>query len=232
MMAILAMLAFLIFQSPAGASTADYEKTLVKGDSFYTAEEITKAKYETDLFFVLFPETGWTEDLVRSHLSGFAKVYLQCGVKISNVVIFVPSQLRLPAKLSKYKMDDPTSILKLAEKTADLPHPLIHLVGDFSDSGATPFSRATFVDMTSPIPSALENTLWFSMFVNSAEYIEERKNSPSSVLAHELTHIFTRDGDHNNDVIPNLMTIYWRRTDLLTPQLCQEILKSKFIKAL
>jgi hypothetical protein len=229
-MPIFAILAFLIFQRPASASVTDYEKIQIRGDSFYTAEEMTKAKYETDLSFVLFRETGWTEELVRSHLSGFAEVYLQCGVRVSNIAIFVPSRLKLPPKLSKYKMDDPSSILQLAEKTTELPRPLIYLVGDFSDSEASPFSRVTFTDMTSPIPAALESTLWFPMYVNSAEYIEERKNSPYSVLAHELTHIFTLDGDHNNDPIPNLMTIYRRRTNLLTPQFCQQILKSKFIK--
>ena len=229
-MSILALLAFVTFQRPAVA--ADYERLQIRPDSFYTADELKGARYESDLFFVLFQESGWTTDLVRSHLSGFARVYLQCGVKLSHVVIFRSTQLTLPLKLSKYKMDDPTSILQLAQKTTDLPRPLIYLVGDFSDSEASPFSRATFSGMTSPIPSALENTVWFPMFVNSAEYIEERKNSPYSVLAHELTHIFTLDGDHNNDPVANLMTIYRRRTNLLTPELCGQIQKSKFTKPL
>ncbi|MGZ3693058.1 MAG: hypothetical protein ACXWQO_02405 [Bdellovibrionota bacterium] len=213
------------------ALAADFDRTELSSDSFYTKAEIQGAKYETQLSFLLFPKTGWTEQLVLDHMKGLAKVYLQCGLKISKTSIYVPTQLQLPAVLSKYEKSGPTSLLDLAEKTTELPRPLVFLIGDLSDSEASPFSRANFID-SKPVPSALESSLWFPMYVNSPEYIDERKKSPYSSLAHELTHILTLDGDHNNDPIPNLLTIYMRRTNLLTPEICKEIVTSNFVKTI
>ncbi|MGZ3723937.1 MAG: hypothetical protein ACXVA9_13430 [Bdellovibrionales bacterium] len=220
----------LILLFPTLAFAGDFQKSELSGDSFYTGNEAQSAQFQTSLSFLLFPESGWTEDLVREHVKGLAQTYLQCGLKISTVSIYMPSQLKLPVELSKFQKEGPTSLAQLAAATIELPHPLVFLIAGLSDAEGSPFSRAKFTEMTTPIASALENTLWFPMYVNSPEYINERSHSPYSSLAHELTHILTLDGDHNNDPVPNLMTIYMRRTNLLTPELCTEILSSQFVR--
>jgi hypothetical protein len=218
-----------VLMCPMISFAIEFNRTDISAASFYTPEEMQTAKYETSLSFLLFPESGWTQELILEHAMGLATVYLQCGLRISNISIFVSSELKLPPQLSKYEKSGPNSLLELSSLTTQLPRPLVFLIGGLSDTEASPFSRATFAGMNTPIPASLESTLWLPMYVNAPEYIEERKASPYSSLAHELTHLLTLDGEHNNDPIPNLMTIYHRRTNLLTSELCEEIVASPFV---
>lgn len=228
-------LAVFVLLGSLGIGTAraavPFESSEVAGVALYPEGRAPETRYQLDLEFLLFPETGWTRELVLQHSAELARVYLQCSVAVSRVRIWMSPGLVLPSTLSKWEKEGPTSLVALAEKTIALPRPLTLLVGSFSDAEASPFSRATFEGMSEPIPAALEATLWFPFYVNSPEYLDERRSSPYCSLAHELTHILTLDGEHNNDPVPNLMTIYRRRTNLLTPELCAEIVKSPFVRS-
>src|SRR6266404_1587227 len=131
-------LAIAIFW-PATALASSFNRSEIPSDSLYTADEIRNSKYQTEMSFLLFSETGWTADLVLGHVKGLAKVYLQCGVRIARISLFESAQLKLPAGLSKYDKGGPNSLLNLAEQTLEIPRPLVFLIGNFTDSEATPF---------------------------------------------------------------------------------------------
>lgn len=185
--------------------------------------------YVTALNFILFDDSGWTPEQVQEQANSTQAVFSQCQLGINNVRVFRMHAPNGSGDLSKFDFDGKRNIARLAELATDLPHPLVFLIKGMAPSDAQdrPFSRAKFIDGQEQYPQALLDTVWFPDNVNSEAYKAE---APYVVLAHELTHVLTLDGDHNNDDPPNLMTVAPRRTNTLTADLCKKIVSSRFVQ--
>lgn len=186
---------------------------------------------EMDLSFAHFPESKWTLEQIRAHTSGVEKVFDQCQIRLGKVQIFPIQNPRLPQRLAARNENHPLSVEKFAAQLGWLPKPAVFLIeGLLEVDPPTPFARDQFREMNDRfIPEEVLGTIWFPSHVNTAEYAKEREKSPYSVLAHEIAHLLTLDGQHNNDRVPNLLTIWKRRTNHLTPEQCTEMRGSPYL---
>ena len=210
------------------ASVAKADTIKVLQPSLYQRPSHAAAHFEVPMNLARFQGTTWTLDQIVSHVKGLAEVYEQCSIRFSEVKIYDMS-MPLPNDLASR---DIRGIQKLAEQTGGLQRPLTYLIETLTDTDKpTPFAKAQFVEMNSGVvPSALLNTIWFPSYVNSDAYLNERLASPYNVLAHEFGHILLLDGQHNGDDPGNLLSIWRRRNNTITPQQCAEMVKSKLLQ--
>jgi hypothetical protein len=184
--------------------------------------------YAVDLNVVRFADSQWTPVQIEEQIQTARAVFAQCDLDLGDVRVY-SVQSKIPsANLKKFKFDQPDSIAKLAEEVKALPRPLVFFIQsiDSTDGESTPFSRAAFEN--AKYPEALLDTVWMPWLVSTEAFRKEE--AAYSVFPHELTHVLTRDGDHNNDAVPNLMTVSMRRNNFLTPEQCRSIVQSPLVR--
>jgi hypothetical protein len=195
---------------------------------------------KVDLHLVMLKESGWSQDQIKQHVKDAAKVFSQCGLRLGKVDLrVVPG----PNGLTDFEIGvvstAPNSLRALAQKFQQLPRPLAFFVHDFyypdfkADGSGTPFSLADFPDSPdTPRPPEVQNTVWMPVSVNAPDYYESHCKSTSyAVFAHELTHLLTGEGMHNNDDDPNILSlcILGKRNNVITPKQCSEIQSSSLL---
>jgi hypothetical protein len=183
--------------------------------------------YQLDIHVVDLETSGWNKDLFEPEFQSLREVYSQCGIDVRLVDYQKANGF---TGLKKYDFKSEDSIAALAKATANVPRPAVYLIQDLIDGNQTPFSRAHFEGIQDEYPEALLDTVWYPVFVSSSEYKKSREASPYSALAHELFHIITRWGEHNNDEEPNLMTIYRRRNNRIPLAMCARAVTHPAIK--
>ncbi len=202
----------------------------------YQAPRTDKLPYEMELNFVKLPNARWTRAEIVAYMKGLAEVYVQCGVGFSTVKIYTVESPVFRPEVEKYQQDSEFAIGAMSDQTSDIPRPAVYLIDQLTDSGEPtgqePFAKAwynDFVDHVTRTHLSLVNTIWFPYFVNSTEYTSVRNYNG---LAHELTHILTLDGLHNDDPVANLMILYIRkrRNNYILPRVCSEIQASTLVK--
>jgi len=188
------------------------------------------AAHETELHFVKFSDGAWNDEQISAHLEETKTVYAQCGLEFTKVTV-EESSLN-SSNLIRWEPYAEKGYLNFGIKAADgRTHPLILLIDGFADAEGTPFALAPFIpSIGEPTPPVLMNSVFFPAFVNSDAYKKEREKSPYSSLAHELLHIFTLDGQHNNDPEPNLLSIWRRRNNRITEEQCEAVRKSPLVR--
>lgn len=184
--------------------------------------------YHLNINAIALDSSPWTEQSFMPEFEIAKQVFTQCGLEIHLVGFHKSTGFD---KLTKYKHGLPNSLDTVAYSTKDVPRPAIYLVNEFSDADGNPFARAPFVDLLEPYPDSINNTVWYPFNVLSDEYRKRRQSSPYSPLAHELTHVLTLWGDHNNDQQPNILTIYRRRNNRLTQEMCKRIVAHPLVRA-
>lgn len=184
--------------------------------------------FHLDIHAVALESSPWTEQTLKPEFEDARQVFSQCGLEISLVGFHKTEGLD---KLTKYKNGLPSSLDSIAGATHTIPRPVVYLVNEFADAEPNPFARAPFIDLLEPYPEAINNTVWYPFHVLSEGYKKIRQASPYSPLAHELTHVLTLWGDHNNDPEPNLLTIYKRRNNRLTDEMCKRIVAHPLVRA-
>lgn len=183
--------------------------------------------YRLDIHVVELETSGWSEELFSPEFQSLREVYGQCGIDVHLAEFRKVGGFN---GLKKYEFTAPDGIATLAHATLDVPRPAIYLIQNVIDGTQTPFARAHFEGATDNYPDALADTVWYPLNVASVEYKKSREGSPYSALAHELFHIITRWGDHNNDDEANLMTIYRRRNNRIPLAMCARALAHPFIQ--
>lgn len=209
-MKILALLISLIFITKASAETNQQDY------------------YSTEFNIAFYPNTSWTEDILKDHFKDVNRVFKQCGLEEIKFNIIHVNNVTLPKDLSGRLPYAENGIVQIANQTKDLPKPLIHLIESISDTGA--LTRAVFRLNVPPCPIELENSIWLPFEINTQAYKDARKKSPYSTFAHEMTHLLTMDGQHNAELPRNQLSIWKVRTDLLTTEMCNQIHESVFVK--
>jgi hypothetical protein len=181
------------------------------------------------LAFVMLRSSTWYEDLVREHLEMIARVYAQCGVAVKEATLVEvdPPQgrtrfLRYPPSGTRSALNDWVATTPIKDRA------VFYLFRGFEDEeDDRAYSEATWEDGKSD--PALANSVLLPSGVNLAKYREERAASPYSVAAHELLHILTRQGQHENDAVQNLLNIWRTRTDFIRPTDCSRILRNALV---
>jgi hypothetical protein len=195
--------------------------------SIYAPAEIKAATLQTEINFAWPKKSAWTLAQITEQTQQAAAVFLQCGLVFSKIQLL--RTFPIAEGIPRYT-EEPMSVTGIAAQTAELPHPLVHLVNRFSDTNdqQTAFSRAPFTTGTLKYPTSSYYTVWYPIAVSDSAYQSDRPRI-TSILAHEFTHVLTLDGDHNDDHPPNLMTIAQHRANTMTKEICDEIAKSKWV---
>lgn len=191
----------------------------------------TETSPYVSLTVMKFSDNSWSDEQINQHFQSAANVYTQCGVKFA-VLKIISSKLN-SKDLKRWDPYAPDGYLSFGLKAVKgISRPLVLMIGNFADTDgeSTPFAMANYP--TSNIetnPPGLYGTVYFPAYVNSDKYIQDHSNSPYSTLAHELLHILTLEGQHNNDPTANLLTIWQRRTNYITPEQCSSVLTSEYV---
>lgn len=186
-----------------------------------------------DLSLAFFVDSGWTEAQADQHTSELNRIFGQCQVHVGQIQFHHLTSPSLPRRLVSRNPEHQDSIERLAELLSWLRKPALYMIEGVAESTpSTPFSKDQFKEMNgAEVPDSIQGTIWLPSYINTPAYAKEREKSPYSVLAHELTHILTLDGQHNNDKVPNILTIWKRRTNLITQEQCAEIRVSPYLHA-
>lgn len=184
--------------------------------------------YEFTVNFALFPGAGWNRELIEKHVADARRVFAQCQIQRINFNVYEVTDFQLPADLQGRNVYAPNGIATIRIQSPQVPQPVVYLVNGLSDSGA--MTKAIFTINAPPCEAELVNTIWIPSEVNTPEWAAERSKSPYSVLAHELTHLLTLEGQHNGDIPRNELSVWRVRTDYLTDQMCDQIRRNVFVK--
>jgi hypothetical protein len=199
-------------------------------DAYYQDRSPGWQKGSLPLYFLMLRGGNWTEGQVRDHLERVARVYAQCGLRISGATLIEADPPAGRTKFVRYPAAGQAGTLpELVEASPLKARPVYYLFRGFTDvDDDAAFSQANFTDGDGANP-ALYDGIYLPAGVNSQKYAEERKGSPYSVAAHELLHVLTRDGQHVNVAPPNLMNIWRTRADAIRPEDCAKALASPLV---
>jgi|GEM_PF-5893252 len=238
-MKLLEVLFFLAALSPAAfASTEngvkDQEEVL--SPSLYQNQGDAQAKYELNLSFVKFAHLDWTREQIITQLNHLAKIYRQCEIRVGVAKIHTINSIEAPTKISFTQPRLPLyGYESIAENISIQERPLVFLInGMLEGEHESSFAVAKWTIFPElKVAPAVNNTVWLIHAINSQEYDERlHPQCANCTLAHELAHVLMRDGMHNGDRPPNLMSgaKMGGRTNALPPHLCKEILANELIR--
>jgi len=222
----------------ASGNFASKDSMEVVEPSLYQNSNDSNAKYELPLSFVKFENLDWTRNQVIDQLKYLAGIYRQCSIRIGTVKIYNVASYQAPKEVSYTKPQMPIhGYQSIAQNVSITDRPLVFLVnGMLSNDHSTSFAVAHWKIYPELIvhPSVI-NTAWLIHPITSLEY--EKREHPgciNCVLAHELGHVLMRDGMHNGDRPPNLMSSakMGGRNSSLPPHICEEIFQSDLLKQL
>lgn len=209
-------------------TAARRNKIEIPQSALYGAESVEQLPYVVELSATRFADHMWTDSDLLANLQQAAHVYGQCGLRFAGVTIY-ESNLRSD-QLSRWEPESEAGYISLGRKSViEKPRPMVLLIGGFADAEASAFALADYTTKAGAQYPELYNTIFLPDLINSDQYRREREASPYSTLAHELLHILTRDGEHNNDPTPNLLTIWRRRSNLITDEQCEQVHHSAIV---
>lgn len=100
---------------------------------------------------------------------------------------------------------------------------IVYFIKEFSDlPDRSGYSTTKWLD-GADYPKDLVNTIFIGSIVNSSPYKKDRVAASYNILAHEMYHIFTREGQHYNLPQANISNIWQTRSDLILPQTCEKV---------
>lgn len=198
-------------------------------ESSKTPPRSAGTRYEIPVLNIAtFEGTDWTPEKIRNQLDAVAAVFAQCNVRLGDVKIHQLPASVLPDEMSGRSPYAPNGAVAVRTATPEIPQPAIYLVGRMADSSG--FTKAVMRVNAPPCEPELANTIWLPDVVNTPEYQEGRHTRPFATLAHELTHLLTREGQHNGEMPYNQLAIWSQRTDLMSAEICREITESVFVR--
>lgn len=204
---------------------------LISGQSFYSLAQWNSSNLQMDLHLVRFGDGVWSDQEVSDRLRDISQIYLQCGLRLREIQLHERPDLQ-PGRLSRFEPHSPDGYLTFGMSVTDLPRPLMFLIDNFADTAeASAFALADYtLKIGEPPPAQLFNTIWMPDYVNSAKYNQDRQRSPYSVMAHELLHVLTLEGQHNGDPEPNLLSTWRKRNNRISAEQCAQVAQSELVK--
>ncbi len=193
--------------------------------------------YSVDINVVIQPNSHWTESSVKAQVDEASKVFEQCGVKFRQINTTVAGSSGDPILKKDIVSTDAQSLRGFSAAWSPTSKPTLFFVEGFSLTGfppeeSTAFSKANFKDASAPaLPAELADTVWMPVSVLNPGYHANCKNAKYSTLAHEMAHVLTLEGSHNNETEANLLSLCMqgRRNNHLTKKQCDEIIANPLV---
>lgn len=170
-------------------------------------------------------DQGWADRM----LAETVEIYAQCSVRVSRSEVKVVDAPGGRVHWKKYGEEGERGLNELRKA---LPHEglTVYLLGSFEDAPEVPgFSVAHWTN-GGYFPPEQENTVFLGDYAATPKYFEERKDSPYSLLAHELLHVLTREGQHYNLPEKNLLNIWKTRSNKILPEHCGWVRESPLVR--
>ncbi len=196
------------------------DKTLWFPQDFDSYTPFPKPYKGFQLQIVWLEGTLWTSDIIKKKISELSEIYKQCDIYLNLVHLFHVSHDKIHwEKNSSLGENSVTHLRKSFPMSQDMI--TIYLVGPFLDAKESAgFSNTRWRRVKEKRP-VLRDTIFLSDYSLSEEYNSKRQNSPYSIWAHELMHIFTRKIGHFNSHPHHILNIWKTRSDYILPEHCK-----------
>lgn len=167
---------------------------------------------ELEVFMVAFTNasSSWTLAEIEKHIQITKTTFAQCGVDVKSQIL-VTDQLPLVINKS-LQSNRPNSIRSLGAQLPFMGAIRVFIAEEFVEDDRQPrsqtgFARSHFRDdpTTHSLPPPLVDTVWLAQGARNLDSPQCRANY--SVMAHEVAHVMTRYGSHNNHSLPNILAV-------------------------
>jgi hypothetical protein len=151
-----------------------------------------KYTHEFSPSLVMFRNTGWNEDILKSSFSRVAEIYRQCGIRLGSAKLVM---VNAPNSWLDLDGDRDTKIAAMTPEQTD--RPILYFLRSEIGAGRTAYAYRLGIEGYTP----LLDTVWITNDINTASYkkLRDPKYSP---IAHELAHILGDrshiEGDEKN----------------------------------
>lgn len=222
----------------AAFSLADYrisKSQVLSQKQIYTSKPIW-ATHRLPLHIVILKGSDWTPQEVRDRTRQMAKIFAQCQVQLSPVVIY---QMGGPSPTADHQWTssaDDSLFQKMLRASAELPRPLLHYVkqnlygGDRLDNANAYWS--------SDVPQFLQGVGFIPRVESTRSKVSVKDSAIDPmddyfVDAHELCHLGCRYG-HDLDKVGHLMSWGTRQelSSRMPPWLCDKLRSGPYTRAL
>lgn len=176
--------------------------------------------HKLNLSLVMFRNTGWTSELIQTHLRQVGEIYAQCGIALgtAKLVIVNPPNNWIDITLSRDN--------QIAEMTPNMSKPTLYFVRSSQEGDAAYAWNKDNCDNESRC-----DTAWITNDVNAPSRRQLFSDKYNSV-AHELAHILG-NCDHVTDGSANLLgNTVDKLNGTILPQQCNEFKKHKSVRKL
>lgn len=208
-------------------------------DLDFYRDQIQTYTHEAPLSIHISNESNWTKEIVQEHLEEAARIYAQCGVKLSvksSQNINAPEEVYFD--LEGYDSQDDTrpkeSALELVKNHSTKKHINLYFIHSFDpyyysvSATAVPKIRVKQIDQ-----KIAENTAWIT---NKVQYDRQFTQAEGgfapdyNVLAHELGHILLNSDHVTDHSVHNLMhESMYSLNGRLTKSQCKKIKESPLL---
>ncbi len=192
--------------------------------SFYKKLSHIDFTHQFKLNAVVFRNSGWTKNILFTHIENMALIYSQCGLKVSNITLIDVDDIPFIIDDDSTLKDELIDIAKLIPiKERPIAFFVESLVSNIFGIAYNPYNIQ--IDSEDEI---LKNLLFISKKSQDPLVITSRDEG-YNIFAHELGHLFC-DCGHKSGLDANIMSYKPSfRSDVLTSTQCEYMKRSNVI---